>query len=127
MPDKPSEKGKAVDKLPDGTNPQDGEVHIQLPTEEAEEVDPIRFESIDDKADKIEQYFLEGFRNGAIPEEELRQTLDYFRAGRTRPSKIREIDIVEARLEIARSLREAKGGAGETTKKAKNKRSRQKG
>ena len=45
------------------------------------------------------------------------------------PSKIREIDIVEARLEIARSLRKAKGGAGETTKKANIHRShpRQKG
>ena len=127
MPEKPSEKGKAVDKLPEGTNPQDGEVHIQLTTEGAEECDSIRFESIDDKADRYEHYAFEGFRNGAISEVELREALDLYRAGRTRPGKFREIDIVEARLEIARSLREAKGGAGETTKKAKNKRSRQKG
>ena len=33
-----------------------------------------------------------------------------------RPSKIREIDIVEARLAITRARRKAKGGAGETTK-----------
>ena len=119
MPEKPSEKGKAVDKLPAGTNPQDGEIHIQLPTEGAEEFDW--------EADNNEHYFFEGFRHDVIPEEELREAPDYYRAGRTRPSKFREIDIVEARLKIARSLREAIGGAGETTKKAKTKRSRQKG
>ena len=84
-------------------------------------------ERFDREADEFEVCFFDDFRKGVIQEEVLRDALDYFRAGRTRPSKIREIDIVEARLEIARSLRKAKGGAGETTKKAKHNRSRQKG
>ena len=83
VPEKPSEKGKAIDKLPEDTNPQDGEVHIQLPTEGAEEFDW--------EADNKEHYFFETF------------DFEGFR----------------------RTLRKANGGAGETTKKTKNERSRQ--
>ena len=122
MPEKPSEKGKAVDKLPEGTNPQDGEVHIQLPTEGAEEFDC--------EADNNEHYFFEASEMATSRKRSCAKRSIIIRQvelGPANPSKFREIDIVEFRLEIARSLRKAKGGAGETTKKAKNKRSRQKG
>ena len=66
-----------------------------------------------EEADYNEKHFLEDFQNGRISEEDLREVLDYYREGRielgTRPSKIREIHIVEARLEIAKSLRLLQG------------------
>ena len=52
---------------------------------------------------------FEDFRYGRIPEENLRDVFDYYKTGRARPSKYREIHIVEARLEIAKSLRTLRG------------------
>ena len=76
------------------------------------------------EADSNDAAFFDDFRKGVIQEEELREVLGSCRELRALkglgPSNIREIDIVEARLETARSLRKAKGGDGETTKKAKN-------
>ena len=74
--------------------------------------------------DMIEASLIEAFRKGALQEEELRKALGQcagLRAtGGLGPSNIREIDIVETRLVIAKSFRKAKGGVGETTKKARN-------
>ena len=83
--------------------------------------------------DSKEARCIDNFRKGVFREEKLREALGVCATVRAvkglGPSKIREIDIVEARLEIAKSLRKAKGGVGETTKKAKNHRPhlRQKG
>ena len=63
----------------------------------------------DKEADHYEFCFFEDFRNGRIPEEDLRDVLEYYKAGRAKPSKYREIHIVEARLEIAKSLRTLQG------------------
>ena len=65
----------------------------------------------DEEADNDERDLFELFRNGYIPEEELREALEFYRAGRTRPSKFRVIDIVEARSKFERLLSKAIGGA----------------
>ena len=68
-------------------------------------------DDFDKVADQIEQCSFEDFRKGHISEEDLRETLEYYKTlgRRTRPSKYREIHIVEARLEIAKSLRALQG------------------
>ena len=103
----------------EGAEPNEDEVENQHPTQWA-----VRLEH---EADYNEADAFNDFLKGVIQEDELRETLEYYRESRMRfgagPSKIREIDISEARLALARCRREAKGGVAETTKKAKNHRS----
>ena len=83
----------------------------------------------DKEADDIEQIYFEDFRSLRISEEELREVFEYYDDGpRTRPSKYREIHIVEARLEIAKSLRALQGAVAKSApcKPSKNKKEKKK-
>ena len=83
----------------------------------------------DKEADGVEQICFEDLRNGRISEEELRECFEYYDDGpRTRPSKYREIHIVEARLEIAKSLRALQGAVAKSApcKLSKNKKEKKK-
>ena len=80
---------------------------------------PYTVKEFEEEADSHEQGSLEDLLSGHISEEVLRDALDYYRDGRielgTRPSKIREIHIVEARLEIAKSHRLLQGAVASST------------
>ena len=96
-----------------GTDPQDGGIDTQHSTEWDR-----RFER---EADANETGEFDDFRKGVNQETQLRVTLDYYGELRIlrgpRPSKIREIDIVESRLVKASSPRKAKGCSGEARRR----------